>query len=42
MLRETDEIIKRGNPEYPPVLAQTQQAPRFIYIRGKKSLLYEK
>lgn len=41
-LRETDEIIKRGSTEYPPLLAQTEQAPRFIYIRGKKSLLYEK
>lgn len=41
-LRETDEVIKRGSPEYPPLLAKTEQAPRFIYIRGKKSLLYEK
>lgn len=41
-LRESDEIIKRGSPEYPPLLAKTEQAPRFIYIRGKKSLLYEK
>lgn len=41
-LRETDEIIKRGSQEYPPLLAQTEQAPRFLYIRGKKSLLFEK
>lgn len=41
-LRETDEVIKRESPEYPPLLAKTEQAPRFIYIRGKKSLLYEK
>ena len=41
-LRRNDEIIKRGSPEYPPLLAKTEQAPRFIYIRGKKSLLYEK
>lgn len=41
-LKETDEIIKRGNPDYPPLLLQTDQAPRFLYIRGKKSLLYEK
>ena len=41
-LRETDEIIKRGNQDYPPLLAITEQAPRFLYIRGKKSLLYEK
>lgn len=41
-LRETDEIIKRGSQDYPPLLATTEQAPRFLYIRGKKSLLYEK
>lgn len=41
-LKETDEIIKRGSTEYPPLLAETKQAPRFLYIRGKKSLLYEK
>ena len=40
-LRETDEIVKRGNNDYPQLLAQTEQAPRFLYIRGKKSLLYE-
>ena len=40
-LRETDEIIKRGSRDYPPLLAKTEQAPRFLYIRGKKSLLYE-
>lgn len=41
-LKETDEIIKRGNMDYPPLLMETEQAPRFLYIRGKKSLLYEK
>lgn len=41
-LRETDEIIKRGSQDYPPLLVTTEQAPRFLYIRGKKSLLYEK
>lgn len=41
-LRETDEIIKRGSDDYPPLLAQTEQAPRFLYIRGRKSLLFEK
>lgn len=41
-LKETDEIIKRGSEDYPPLLAQTEQAPRFLYIRGKKSLLFEK
>lgn len=40
-LRQTDEIIKRGGKDYPPLLMKTQQAPRFLYIRGKKSLLYE-
>lgn len=41
-LRTTDEIIKIDDDEYPPLLAKTEQAPRFIYIRGNKSLLYEK
>lgn len=41
-LRSTDEIIKRGSIDYPPLLAKTEQAPRFLYIRGKKSLLHEK
>lgn len=41
-LREDDEIIKRGSEDYPPLLAETEQAPRFLYIRGKKSLLFEK
>lgn len=41
-LRPTDEIIKRGNKDYPPLLMKTEQAPRFLYIRGKKSLLFEK
>lgn len=40
-LRKTDEIIKRGSMDYPPLLARTEQAPRFLYIRGKKSLLFE-
>lgn len=41
-LKEDDEIIKRGNADYPPLLLETEQAPRFLYIRGKKSLLFEK
>lgn len=41
-LQPTDEIIKRGNKDYPPLLLETEQAPRFLYIRGKKSLLFEK
>lgn len=42
LLRDTDEIIKRGSQDYPVLLQQTEQAPRFLYIRGKKSLLCEK
>ena len=42
LLRDTDEIIKRGSQDYPPLLSDTQQAPRFLYLRGKKSLLFEK
>lgn len=41
-LLRTDEIIKRGSPDYPQLLLETQQAPRFLYIRGRKSLLYER
>ena len=41
-LREGDEIIKRGSREYPPLLMETKQAPRFLYVRGRKSLLLEK
>lgn len=41
-LKENDEIIKRGSIDYPPLLTETEQAPRFLYIRGKKSLLFEK
>lgn len=40
-LKETDEIIKRGTSDYPDMLATTEKAPRFLYIRGRKSLLYE-
>lgn len=40
-LHEDDEIIKRGSRDYPPLLARTDQAPRFLYLRGKKSLLLE-
>ena len=37
-LRSTDEIIKRGSTDYAPLLLKTQQAPRFLYLRGTKSL----
>ncbi|MGS4844665.1 DNA-processing protein DprA [Streptococcus sp. W151] len=40
-LKETDEIIKRGTGDYPDMLASTEKSPRFLYIRGRKSLLYE-
>lgn len=40
-LKEDDEITKRGSYDYPPLLAKTQEAPRFLYTRGKKSLLFE-
>ena len=40
-LRPTDEIIKRGSADYAPLLFKTQQAPRFLYLRGNKSLLFE-
>lgn len=41
-LRENDEIIKRGSQDYPKLLEKTRQAPRFLYIRGKKALLHER
>lgn len=40
-LRPTDEIIKRGSGDYAPLLSETQQAPRFLYLRGNKALLFE-
>ena len=41
-LRADDEIIKRGSIEYPPLLSVTQQAPRFLYVRGRIELLQER
>ena len=41
-LRADDEIIKRGSIEYPPLLSATQQAPRFLYVRGRMELLQER
>lgn len=41
-LRSTDEIIRKGSADYPSLLAQTEEAPRFLYLRGRKSLLFEK
>ena len=40
-LRPTDEIIKRGSSDYAPLLLKTQQAPRFLYLRENKALLFE-
>lgn len=40
-LKSDDEIIKRGSLEYPPLLNATQQAPRFLYARGRIELLQE-
>lgn len=41
-LMEDDQIIQRGQSNYPVMLAQTEQAPRFLYLRGNVSLLQEK
>ena len=40
-LKPDDEIIKRGSLDYPPLLEKTKQAPRFLYLRGRKGLLQE-
>ncbi len=40
-LKKDDEIIKKGSQDYPELLAETEEAPRFLYIRGNKSLLYD-
>lgn len=40
-LKEDDEIIKRGDIRYPKLLAVTEEAPRFLYLRGDRSLLYD-
>lgn len=39
-LQEDDEIIKKGNSDYPELLAATDEAPRFLYLRGNTALLY--
>lgn len=38
-LKKTDEIIKRGEDNYPILLSKTEQAPRFLYLRGNAELL---
>ena len=40
-LEKDDEIIRIGSPEYPSLLARTEEAPRFLYVRGNKSLLLD-
>ena len=40
-LKESDEIIKLNSYDYPRMLSKTNEAPKFLYVRGKKSLLYE-
>lgn len=39
-LKPTDMIVKRGTRNYPPLLLATKQAPRFLYLRGNKALLF--
>ena len=38
-LKEDDCIIKFGDDEYPELLARTEEAPRFLYLRGRTELL---
>ena len=40
-LHDTDEIIRIDSPEYPRLLRQTEEAPRFLYLRGRISLLQD-
>ena len=40
-LRETDEVLRLGDPRYPRLLSQTEEAPRFLYLRGRISLLQD-
>lgn len=38
-LKENDCIIKFGDDKYPELLARTEEAPRFLYLRGRSELL---
>ena len=38
-LRESDLILRKGDPAYPRLLAETQEAPRFLYLRGHADFL---
>ncbi len=40
-LRESDVIIRKGDVNYPKLLAETDEAPRFLYLRGNANLLYD-
>lgn len=41
-LMSDDEIVGRDGHDYPELLRKTQQAPRYLFLRGNKSLLFEK
>lgn len=38
-LLETDFIVKKGTPQYPRLLAETVEAPPFLFMRGNIELL---
>lgn len=40
-LNISDEIIKIGDPFYPKMLSITEEAPRFLFLRGNKNLLLD-
>lgn len=40
-LKASDEIIKLGDMNYPELLSRTEEAPRFLYLRGDRSLLHD-
>ena len=40
-LKKGDGIIKRGDIDYPEMLLATEEAPRFLYVRGNKTLLHD-
>lgn len=39
LLKPDDLIVKIGTENYPEILAQTEQAPRFLFMRGNVNLL---
>lgn len=40
-LNKDDVVVKRGNPDYPILLARIAKAPRFLYLRGRTELAME-